>query len=353
MDKERIKIVVDAMGGDFAPSITVEGVCRYLQKRPVHFILVGNETEIREELKKHKYDSDLIGIVHTEQKITMEDSPRQSVREKPRASLLLAAELLAEGRADAMVTAGSTGAVVLSAAQKLSMIPGVKRAAIGTIFPTLNEQKRDHYYSLMLDIGANIQNKPDDLVHFAYMGKSYMQNVFGIEDPTIALLNIGAEAHKGNESMREAYQILNKRPDLHFIGNVEGNELVKGRADIVVSEGMSGNIAIKTMEGSGEAVKKLLKIAMKKKLLWKLGLFFLYGGIKKVQDIASYEEYGGAAIFGFDKPLIKSHGRSSAFAFMNGIRVAVELVEHDMIPKLRDSIGRFEQEKTNPDAPRE
>lgn len=340
-----MKIVVDAMGGDYAPGITVEGVCRYLQNNKAHFILVGNEPEIRSELDKHQHDTALIEIVHTDQQITMEDSPKQAIREKPRASLLLATELLASGEADAMVTAGSTGAVILSAALKLQMIPGVKRAAIGTIFPTMNEQGHAHYYSMMLDIGANVQNRADDLVHFAYMGKTYMQNVFGIKEPAVGLLNIGAEAHKGNEAMREAYQLLNSRPDLRFIGNLEGNDLVKGRADVVVSEGMSGNIAIKTMEGSAEAVKKLAEMAMKKKFLWKLGLLFLYGGIKKVKRIASYEEYGGAAIFGFDKPLIKSHGRSNAYAFMNGIRVAAELVEHDMIPKLRESIARFEQDK--------
>jgi phosphate acyltransferase len=349
VNNRNFRIVVDAMGGDKAPQITVEGVCLFLQRTPMHCILVGNEPVIRKELEKYPHDKDLIDIVHTEQEITMEDSPWNAIREKPDASLLIAVRMLAAGEADGMVSAGSTGAVILSAAKYLPMIPGVKRAALGTIYPTMNEQQHPHYYSLMLDIGANVNNQADDLVHYAYMGKSYMQYVFGVKDPRIGLLNIGAEAHKGNAAMREAYKLLSSRPDLSFIGNVEGNDLVRGRADVIVSEGMSGNIAIKTMEGAGEAVKALAKMAMEKKLLWKLGLLFLSGGIKRVQNVASYEEYGGAPLFGFNKPLIKCHGRSSGYAFMHGLRVTSEVLEHDMTGRMRTAIAGFEREKTIPD----
>jgi glycerol-3-phosphate acyltransferase PlsX len=345
MSDTLVRIAVDAMGGDHAPRITVEGACKMSLESTAHLILVGDEPLLRAELEKHPYKKEHIEILHTPDMITGHDSPLQAVREKPNASVLLAAKLLSEGKADAMISAGSTGAVVLSAAIHIKRIPGVRRTAIGIMYPTLNEQKRNHIFSLMLDIGANVVNAPDDLVHFAYMGISYKKKIWGVEDPTVALLNIGAEEHKGNETMKTAYQLLASRQDINFIGNIEGNELMSGKADVVVSEGMSGNIAMKTMEGTSEAVKKLAEMAMKGKLVWKLGLLCLSGGIKTLKKVGSYEEYGGAPIFGYDKPVIKAHGRSNAYAFKNGIKVAVQAAQDDIIGIMRESISQFESEK--------
>jgi glycerol-3-phosphate acyltransferase PlsX len=335
------------MGGDNAPQSTVEGACRMTLESPALLMLVGDENKINEELAKHTYNKDQIQIVHTPDEITMEDSPKLAIREKPNASVLLAARLLSEGKADAMVSAGSTGAVILSVAIHIKRIPGVRRTALGTIYPTLNEQKRSNIFSIMLDIGANVVNSPDDLVHFAYMGISYKKKILKVESPTVALLNIGAEEHKGNETMKSAYHLLSSRPDINFIGNIEGNELMRGKADVVVTEGMTGNIAMKTMEGASEAVKKIAKIAMKGKFIWKMGLLCLSGGIKKLMKIASYEEYGGAPIFGYDQIVIKAHGRSTAYAFKNGIKVAIQAAQDDVIGIMRESISQYESDKNS------
>lgn len=344
MNEKQKTIVIDAMGGDFAPGICVDGTCQMAAESKAKFILVGDEDKIKDELKKHSYNKDQIIIVHTPDEITMEDSPKIAIKEKPNASVLLAARLLSEAKADAMVSAGSTGAVVLSVGTHIKRIEGVKRTALGTLYPTLKENKDAPIFSFIMDVGANVSNSPEDLVHYAYMGMAYVKEVLGIKDPKVALLNIGAEAHKGNPTMKEAYKLLASRKDINFIGNVEGNDLSSGKADIVVTEGMTGNIAMKTMEGTSETVKKLAKMASKGKLVWKLGLLFLLGGIKKLTKVASYEEYGGSPLFGYDKLVVKSHGRSNAYAFKNGIRVALEAVDHDMIGMMRKTIATFEKD---------
>jgi len=345
MSKDKPVIIVDAMGGDFAPGIVIEGTCQMAAEHHAHFILVGDENRIKSELSKQTYNQDQISIVHTDEEITMEDSPRTAIREKKNASVLLAARMLKEGKGDAMVSAGSTAAVILAASLYIKRIPGVKRAAIGTIFPTLKEDRKASPYSVIMDVGANVSNTPNDLVHYAYMGKAYLEEVFDFKDPKIALLNIGAEEHKGNDTMKTAYKMLESRSDLNFIGNIEGNDITNGKTDVIVSEGMLGNVAMKSVEGVAESVKRLAKIAMKGKLVWKLGLLFLSGGIKKLLKVASYEEYGGAPIFGFDQLVVKSHGRCNAYAYKNGLRTALKAVEMDMIGFMRKSISKFEEEK--------
>jgi len=345
MSKKKPVIIIDAMGGDFAPGITVDGTCQMAAESNAHFIMVGDEAKIKAELEKHTHNKDQFSIVHTDEEITMEDSPRKAIREKKNASVLLAAKMLKEGKGDAMVSAGSTAAVILAASLYIKRIPGVKRAAIGTIFPTLKEDRKASLYSVIMDVGANINNTPDDLVHYAYMGKTYLEEVFDFDNPSIALLNIGAEEHKGNDTMKAAYKILKSRADLNFIGNIEGNDITNGKSDVIVSEGMLGNVAMKSMEGVGESVKRLAEIAMKGKLVWKLGLLLLSGGIKKLMKVASYEEYGGAPIFGFDKLVVKNHGRCNAYAYKNGLRTALKAVEMNMIGFMRDSISKFESDK--------
>jgi glycerol-3-phosphate acyltransferase PlsX len=345
MSKEKPVIIVDAMGGDFAPVITVEGVCKMAAESNAHFILVGHEEKIKAELEKHTYNDDQISIVHTDEMISNHDNPRAAVKDKKNASVLLAARMLKEGKGDAMVSAGSTAAVVLAASLYIKRIPGVRRAAIGTIFPTLKEDKTKSPYAVVMDVGANINNTADDMVHYAYMGKTYLRELFDIEDPKIGLLNIGAEEHKGTDTLKEANKLLSSRDDLNFVGNIEGNDITNGKADVIVSEGIHGNIAMKSIEGVAESAKKLAKMAMKGKFIWKLGLFFLQGGIKNVLKYASYEEYGGAPIFGFDKLVVKSHGRCTAYAYKNGLRTTLNAVQSGMIDFMRDSISKFEADK--------
>ena len=345
MSKEKPVIIVDAMGGDFAPEITIDGVCQMAAESNAHFKLVGHEEKIKTELAKHTYNEDQISIIHTDEMITNHDNPRAAVKDKKNASVLLAARMLKAGEGDAMVSAGSTAAVVLAASLYIKRIPGVRRAAIGTIFPTLKEDKTKSPYAVVMDVGANINNTADDMVHYAYMGKTYLRELFGIEDPRVGLLNIGAEEHKGTETLKEANKLLRSRDDLNFVGNIEGNDITNGKADVIVSEGIHGNIAMKSIEGVSESAKKLAKMAMKGKFVWKLGLFFLQGGIKNVLKYASYEEYGGAPIFGFDKLVVKSHGRCTAYAYKNGLRTTLNAVQSGMIDFMRDSISKFEEDK--------
>lgn len=345
MSDKIIRIVIDAMGGDKAPGVTVAGTCLASKEYNAEYILVGDEEKIKAELLKHDHDSSKISIVHTPDEITMHDSPKEAIKTKPNASVLLAAKILKENKASAMVSAGSTGAVILAAAKHIDRIPGIKHTALGTLYPTHNRQKRKDIFSLMMDIGANVTNTPVDLVHYAYLGTAYVRGIKGIKEPTVALLNIGAEDHKGNETLQTAYKLLSSRTDLNFIGNIEGNDLMKGIADVVITEGMTGNIAMKTMEGTAEAVVKLGKMAMKGKLIWKLGLLCLSGGIKNLMKVADYQEYGGAPIFGFDRIIVKSHGRSTAVAYKNGIKIAIQAVENDMMNHMENSIFNFENEK--------
>ena len=345
MSKEKPVIIIDAMGGDFAPEITVDGTCQMIAETNAHFILVGHEEKIKAELAKHTYNKDQISIVHTDEVITNHDNPRAAVKDKKNASVLLAARMLKEGKGDAMVSAGSTAAVVLAASLYIKRIPGVRRAAIGTIFPTLKEDKHKSPYAVVMDVGANINNTADDMVHYAYMGKTYLRELFGIQDPQVGLLNIGAEEHKGTDTLKEANKLLASRDDLNFVGNIEGNDITNGKADVIVSEGIHGNIAMKSIEGVAESAKKLAKMAMKGKFIWKLGLFFLQGGIKDILKYASYEEYGGAPIFGFNKLVVKSHGRCTAYAYKNGLRTTLNAVESGMIDFMRESISKFEADK--------
>ncbi|MFO7841732.1 MAG: phosphate acyltransferase PlsX [Fidelibacterota bacterium] len=345
MSDHQITIAVDAMGGDNAPQITVEGVCRITHRSPARFILVGDEARINAELKKHSGNKDKIRIVHTPDEISMEDSPAAVIREKSNASVTVAARLLGEEKADAMVSAGSTGAVILSSAIHIKRIPGVRRTALGIIYPTLNVQKRSNIFSLMLDIGANVVNTSDDLVHFAYMGSRYKEKILKADNPAVALLNIGAEKHKGNETLKNAYKLLSSRSDMNFIGNIEGNELMSGKADVVVTEGLAGNIAMKTMEGTSEAVRKFTGRAIKASFIRKIAAGFLSGAIKDSMKIASYEEYGGAPLFGYEKAVIKAHGRSTAYAFGNALNVAIRTVENDLIGIMRESISQYESSK--------
>ncbi|MDP6836620.1 MAG: phosphate acyltransferase PlsX [Candidatus Marinimicrobia bacterium] len=340
-----ITIALDAMGGDHAPRETVHGAALASTANPVRVLLVGDKSAIEEELERHDYPADGIEIVHASETISMEDSPKKAVESKPDASILVAASLVGEGEADALVSAGSTGSVVLSAARTIARISGVKRTAIATVYPTLNEFKRDDHLALMVDVGANVESSAEELMQFAIMGSAYVANVRGVESPKAALLNIGEEETKGSEKMQTAHHLLKEVPSLDFSGNIEGKDILRGVADVIVTEGFVGNIVIKTLEGAAMAASHLGEMAFRARLGWKVGLFFLRKGLKRVREVTDYAEYGGAPLLGFEKMVIIAHGRSSGKAISNAIKLAGKSVRDGVCETMAHQIGEFKLEE--------
>ncbi len=337
-----ITIVVDAMGGDNAPQAVIRGVVMAAKDNPVKIILVGDEKSIKNELANQKYPEGSIVIHPTDEQIEMDENPQEAVTKKTGSSIVRAAQILGADKADALISAGSTGTVVLASAKYIPRIYGVRRTAIATVYPTLNELKRDDYLSLMLDVGANVHSSSEELVQFALMGAGYVSEVRGIEKPIVALLNIGEEETKGGEKMKLTYQILKKIPNINFYGNIEGKDLMRGVADVIVTEGFVGNTVIKTLEGAAQTVSHLGKIAFKTKLLWKIGLMMLSKGIQALKEVTDYSEYGGAPLLGFEKIVIIAHGRSNPKAISNAIKVASKCVRDDLCGHISHRIKDYE-----------
>ena len=335
------KIAVDAMGGDYAPGEIIKGVVQALHEEPeLQVILVGDERAIRHELVQNNYDKE-VAIIHTSEAITMDDSPKKALSEKPNASIALAMQLLNDGRAEALVSAGNTGATVLACAKNLHMIEGLERSALASIYPTAKFTPDKRGFALMLDVGATIHCTAKQLAHFAFMGSYYVSTILGVDNPRIGLLKNGEEETKGGPILSQAYKYMKTEKELNFIGNVEGKDVPKGEVDVVVIEGFVGNIVLKLLEGVGEVAKDMGKYAFKKKLIWKVGLTLLAKGVKRIKEKTDYSEYGGAPILGFNKLVIKAHGRSNAKAIKNAVKVAIRSVEHDFVGHVAGSIQKF------------
>jgi len=318
-----IKIAVDAMGGDFAPDEIVKGCCQAVRELPeVEVVLVGNEEQIVKLLKR--CDASRISTVNASQVIGMDESPVSAVREKKDASINVAAQLVKDKKADAIVSAGNTGAFMAAALFKLGRIPGVERPAIATIFPT------DSGKVLCLDMGANSDNRPKHLQQFGEMGSVYAEHVMHVKSPRVGLLNIGEEPEKGNELTTAAYPLL-KQSRINFIGMVESKEILTGKVDVVVCDGFVGNLILKFGESVSSFVVNLLKKELSKNpITWLASLMLLpvFLSLKKKID---YDEFGGAPILGVDGICIKAHGRARAKAIKNAVRVASEAVAEDII----------------------
>lgn len=342
MTEESTVIAVDAMGGDYAPREIVFGAARATLESTVNVILVGDETQIRDHLNSQKYHPDQIQIFHSDQVITNEDEPKSAIRSKSKASMVLASQLVGEGKAHGMVSAGNTGAYVLSAIKYIPRIHGVSKTAIAAVYPTRNEQAREDHFALLLDVGANIHCRTEDMVQFALMGGIYASDIKGINDPTVALLNIGREPYKGGEMLSQVYDILGMLPSVNFIGNIEGNEVMNGLADVVVTEGYVGNIVMKTIEGIAEMMSHLGKYAFKHRFLWRLGLIALSSGIRQLKQLTDYSEYGGAPILGFQEIVIKAHGRSGAKAISNAIKLAAKSHRDNVCGRIEREISQIE-----------
>jgi len=314
-----MKIALDAMGGDYAPAVTVEGAIGAVNESyELSVILVGNETELVNELRDKDYPASSIIIKHASQIVDMGESPVMALRRKKDSSIKIAVELVKSGEADAMVSAGNSGVVMATSLFVLGKLHGVERPAIAAVMPTLKG------LFVLIDAGANVDCKATHLLQFAVMGRTYAKNIFNIDDPKIGLLGIGEEDVKGNELTKEAFKLL-KYSDINFIGNIEGKDIFTGDADVVVCDGFVGNIALKISEGLAEAIVKMLKREVLDKAPGRIGYLFFKDALKSFKKRTDYSEYGGAPLLGISKPCIISHGRSTSKAIKNAIKLAGEI----------------------------
>lgn len=326
-----MKIAIDAMGGDNAPKAIVEGAMKAVTLfSDIEITLYGKEPLIKEYLT----NQERISIVHTDTVIEATDEPVRAVRRKKDASMVLMANAVKEGEADACISAGNTGALMTAGLFVVGRIEGIERPALAPTLPTIEGNG-----FLMLDVGANADAKPEQLLQYAMMGSIYANKVRGIEKPRVGLLNVGTEEKKGNELTKAAYQLL-KGSDLHFIGNVEARDLLDGIADVVVTDGFTGNVALKTIEGTALSVFKMLKTALTSNLQSKLAAAVLKPKLKVIKGKLDYSEYGGAGLFGLKAPVIKAHGSSDPNAVYNAIRQAREMVSNEVTGTIRHSVEK-------------
>ena len=329
------RIALDAMGGDHAPREIVHGAVLAANEFPVEILLVGKEEVVRAELAAISPSiPSNITIVDAREVVEMDDTAIAPIRRKRNSSIRICANLVAEGRADAFVSAGNTGAAWTSARVVMGMIEGVERPALAAILPNQNG------HTLLLDVGANVDSKPKNLREFAVMGHFYAQMVFGMEAPRVGLLSIGEEEGKGNELTKETYRVM-KETGLNFIGNAEGRDVYNGNADVVVCDGFIGNVVLKASEALGEFVSRTLRDELTKSLTRKAGAFLAksaFDGLKKRMD---YSEYGGAPLLGVKGGCIVCHGRSNAKAIKNAIRVARSFAENKIDAKIQTKVGEL------------
>ncbi|MBQ8685017.1 MAG: phosphate acyltransferase PlsX [Clostridia bacterium] len=328
------KIVVDVMGGDYAPKQQVLGAVNALNKdKELSLILVGDEAQINAELKELSYDRSRLEIVHTTEVITMEEVPTKAVKTKKDSSLVVAFRLLKEGRAEGLVSSGSTGAVLTAGVLILGRIKGVSRPALCPAIPNYRGTA-----TFLCDCGANLECKPINLLHFAIMASAYANAAYGIESPKVGLLNNGTEDHKGTLLHQEANALLKKLACINYEGNVEGREIMYGDVDVVVSDGFSGNLAMKAVEGCGKAVSSIMKREFKRNLWTKLRALLCGDIIKGIKKGLDYEAQGGATFLGLTKAVVKGHGNSKARGFSVCIAQAANAVRGNMVEKIKTMI---------------
>jgi len=319
------------MGGDYAPEVVINGTIAAVKEYNAEVILVGDEPKIKLLLKKAKYSGDNIVVFPAQEVIGMSEPAAASVRRKRNSSIVVGVDLVKEGHGDAFFSAGNTGAVVCAATLGLGLLPGIERPGIAIVTPTLKG------ISLIIDVGANIDPKPSQLLQYGIMADAYFRYILNRSNPTVGLLNIGEEEVKGTEFIKETHELLQKSR-LNFIGNVEGKDLFSGKCDIVICDGFVGNVALKVSESAAEAMQVFLKRHLLSNPLGKLGLLFLMSSLKRFKKELDYAEYGGAPLLGVNGVVIIGHGRSNAKAIKNAIRVAKEEVERRFNEKILEAV---------------
>jgi glycerol-3-phosphate acyltransferase PlsX len=326
-------IALDAMGGDHAPRVEVEGALLAARELGVRILLVGIEAAVRQELSRHRGRNLPVEVVNASEVITMRDSPSHAFRRKKDSSLHVAARLVRDGKADALVSAGNTGAAMAVARFVLGTLPSVDRPALAAAFPNMREK-----VSVILDVGANVDSKPLQIEQFAVMGEIYYRTIWGVRRPRVALLSIGEEEMKGNELTREAFNRL-KHTSLNFVGNVEGRDVFRGDVDVIVCDGFIGNVALKISEGLVEHIGGMLKKAIKSSLTSQLGYALSKRAFDDFRKRTDYSEYGGAPLLGVRGITVIGHGRSNSNAIKNAIRVAAELCRSRVNEKIEQELS--------------
>jgi len=331
-----MRIIIDAMGGDNAPEAAVAGACRAAAELGCDITLVGDEARVRALLPEGA--AERVRIVHAAETVEMEDKALSAVMKKRDSSMSVALKLLSEGEGDALVSAGSTGALLTAATLTVKRIRGIRRAALGPLLPTKRGQV------LLIDSGANINCPAEYLLQFAYMGHFYMKDVAGVPSPRIALLNNGTEETKGTEALQEAHALLRAARDagrLNFIGNMEGRDIFSGEADVIVCDGFAGNIALKTVEGTASFLMSHIKTVFTKNIFSKLAYLLVRGGLREMRKMMDYKEVGGAPMLGLTRPVIKAHGSSDEKAFVSAVAQAKSFAESGFIAHMSESIDEM------------
>lgn len=338
-----MKIILDAMGGDNSPDATIKGAVRAAKEMEADIILTGDENVIQQKVKEFYGKENIaeisnkISIRHTTQKIEMEDIPTQAIRGKKDSSMVVGFNMLKNGEGDVFISAGNSGALLTGATLLIGRIRGIDRPAIAPVLPA------HHGKFLLMDAGANTNCKPLNLVQFAQMSTIYLKNTFGIKDPRIGLLNIGTEETKGNDLMKETYQLLKENAQeyhVNFVGNVEGRDCFSGEVDAVITDGFTGNVFLKTIEGVGKLVKVSLTESLTKNILRTIATIPCLPAINQFKKMTDYKEYGGALFLGVKKPVVKAHGSSDEFLFYTTLKQAENFVKSGAVEKM---IQQFEK----------
>jgi len=338
-------IAVDAMGGDEGLAIMLAGVARARRRHEgIHFLLVGDEAAIREGLKAHPNLTRNSEIVHAPGVIGASEPVGKALRRAKTTSMGIAIDLVKQGRAGAAVSSGNTGASVLACARRWNLLQGVRRAALAAVYPTeLRRGEKDDPFSLILDVGATIDATAEDLVGFAVMGSAYAKLVSQNRRPRVALLSNGTEAGKGPQAVIDAHAALVETTELNFIGNIEGLDIPRGVADVVVTSGFVGNVVLKMLEGVSETVVRLARYAHKERLAWRLGLVALSSAIDQLKEVTDWQQYGGAPLLGFTHPFIKAHGRSNARAIQNAVKVAHKALAGNLCGNIARTMAELDE----------
>jgi glycerol-3-phosphate acyltransferase PlsX len=332
-----VKVVVDAMGGDYAPRAVVEGVVSAIKKFDVFVFLVGQSDRIQKELAKYRFDTSRLEVVHADEIVEMNESPAAAIRKKKNSSISIGINLLKEGMADAFFSAGNTGGVVCAATLKLGLLESIERPGIAIVMPNLKG------VSLIIDAGANIDPKPIHLLQYGLMGSAYFEKILGKKNPSVGLLNVGEEESKGPDFVKETYQLLEQSP-INFIGNVEGKDIFSGHCDVIICDGFVGNVTLKVSESMAETITFFLKEELRSSIWGRLGYLLARSCFKNFKKKTDYSEYGGATLLGVNGVVIIGHGRSSPKAVMNAIRFAKEEVERhineDILEKTKKVLAK-------------
>lgn len=337
-----ITIAVDAMGGYQAPEAIVAAVASASTQGDSHvyFTLVGDEDRINDQLYSHGHNPERIQVCHAPTSVIMSEPANVVHGQKSDASIMLACALVEQGHADAIVSAGHPGAAILSAIHHFELLPEVEKVALAAVYPTPRIRgPRGDRFSLILDVGATLRAGPKDLLSFALMGSAYSRVVKGLEQPRVALLSNSKESRIGPPEVVEAHQLLRAHPGINFYGNVQGNEIPRGEFDVIVCEGFVGDVALKLLEGAGDAALELARSAYDRKLHWKAGLKLLSGGISRIKSAFDFDEYGGAPLLGIDTTVILAHPDSHQKAFSNALKLAIRNVRSDLVAHVSASLS--------------